>query len=408
MDVTDKHIMKILYISSVCTPKVLDYIFATSKIKPGQAIQKFHRLLIEGFAKHTDFCQVEVLSSLPITPFSHNRKWWILPDDMWKGVRFSYVPVINSPVIKHVFVFWSTFFKVIFWRFSNYNKKKIVICDILNVSIVWSTFLACKLTKQPMAVIVTDLPVFMVSGAKNQSYLQNQYLKITSFVLNRFDYYIGLTEQMNTVVNPLDKPFLVMEGLVDAGIKIKERNENIKNTKRVILYAGGIYEMYGVKSLIEAFMELKSKDVELHIYGSGDLESKMSQYCEIDNRIIYHGVVSNTIVVARLEEAAILINPRPTTEEFTKFSFPSKNMEYMVSGTPLLTSKLPGMPSEYNDYVYLIEDETVLGISETLKYLLSKPEDELIYFGKMAQHFVLNKKSNIQQAKKILNFFFKK
>lgn len=396
--------MKILYISSVCTPKVLDYIFKTSKIKPGQAVQKFHRLLVEGLAKNNYSCQVEVLSSLPIAPFSHNRIVWNLPGDLWKGIRFRYIPFINFPVIKNLFVFWVTFFKVIFWRFSNHDKKRIVICDILNVSIVWSTFLACKLFKQPMAVIVTDLPVFMVSGAKNQSYFQKQYLKITSFVLNRFDYYIGLTEQMNIVVNPLDKPFLVMEGLVDAEIKIKERNENIKNTKRVILYAGGIYEIYGVKNLIEAFMELKSKDVELHIYGSGDLESKMSQYCEMDDRIIYHGVVTNAIVVARLEEAYILINPRPTTEEFTKFSFPSKNMEYMVSGTPLLTTKLPGMPSEYNDYVYLIEDESVEGIHKELEKLFYKTDEELKKFGNKAQRFVLKNKSNEIQAKRIIDF----
>jgi glycosyltransferase involved in cell wall biosynthesis len=382
----------------------LDYIFATSKIKPGQAIQKFHRLLIEGFAQHSDFCQVEVLSSLPIAPFTHKRKWWNLSDDIWKGVRFSYIPVINSPVIKHMFVSLLTFFKVIFWRFSNYDKKKIVICDILNVSIVWSTFLACKLTKQPMAVIVTDLPVFMVSGAKNQSYFQKQYLKITSFVLHRFDYYIGLTEQMNIVVNPFDKPFLVMEGLVNAEINIEERNENPKKSKRIILYAGGIYEKYGVTNLMEAFILLKVHDVELHIYGSGDLEEEMPKYCEMDSRIIYHGVVSNAIVVDKLENATILINPRPTTEEFTKFSFPSKNMEYMVSGTPLLTTKLPGMPSEYNNFVYLIEDETVLGILKTLEYLLAKPNDELKDFGKRANKFVLNNKSNVKQAKKIIDF----
>ena len=49
--------MKILYISSVCSPKVLEYIFNTAIIKPGQAIQKFHRLLIEGFSKTKRFAK---------------------------------------------------------------------------------------------------------------------------------------------------------------------------------------------------------------------------------------------------------------------------------------------------------------------------------------------------------------
>ena len=393
--------MKILYVSSVCTPKVLEYIFNTSEIKPGQAVQKFHRLLVEGLATNNSSCQVEVLSSLPVAPRSHKKIWWNLPDDSWKGVHFRYISFINWAIIKYFFVFWITFFKVMFWRFSNQKEERIIICDILNVSIVWATFLACKLTRQPIAVIVTDLPFFMVSKGKKLSLFKKVYLKINSFVLHRFDYYIGLTEQMNVIINPIGKPFLVMEGLVDAELKIKESNEK---TKRVILYAGGIYEKYGVKNLIEAFIELKAKEIELHIYGSGDLENKMAQYCEMDNRIIYHGVVNNSIVVKRLEEATILVNPRPTTEEFTKFSFPSKNMEYMVSGTPLLTTKLAGMPKEYYDYVYFIEDESAAGMRSMLECLLAKPNEELSLFGKLAQQFVLNYKSNEIQARKMIDF----
>jgi len=44
----------------------------------------------------------------------------------------------------------------------------------------------------------------------------------------------------------------------------------------------------------------------------------------------------------------------------------------MASGVPLLTTKLPGMPEEYNDYVYLFDDESVQGMRKTLDYLLSK------------------------------------
>jgi glycosyltransferase involved in cell wall biosynthesis len=399
--------MKILYVSTVCTPKALDFIFNTSKIKPGQAVQKFHRLLVEGLVKNSSFCQVEVLSSLPVSPAGHKKIFWNLPDELWSGVRFRYVPFVNLPIIKHFFVFCITFFKVSLWCFLNRNNQKIVVCDILNVSIVWSAFIACKLFKQPMAVIVTDLPVFLAEMPSKQSIVKKKYLKITTFILHRFDYYIGLTEQMNEVVNPFGKPFLVMEGLVDSEIMNKEKSVIVKKNKRVLLYAGGIYEKYGVKNLIEAFVGLKANDVELHIYGSGDLEKEMHNYCKLDNRILYFGVVSNSIVVDRLDEATILINPRPTTEEFTKFSFPSKNMEYMVSGTPLLTTKLPGMPSEYNDYVYLFEDESVKGMRSTLEQLLSKQDEQLKFFGNKAHLFVLYHKSNVIQAKKIIDFLLK-
>ena len=56
--------------------------------------------------------------------------------------------------------------------------------------------------------------------------------------------------------------------------------------------------------------------------------------------------------------------------EYTKNSFPSKNMEYMVSRTPIMTTKLPGMPEKYDPYVYFIEDESPDGIANVLRKVI--------------------------------------
>ena len=396
--------MKILYISSVCSPKVLEYIFNTAIIKPGQAIQKFHRLLIGGFSKNKEICEIEVLSSLPISPNGHTRKIWNIKTDRWHGVSFNYVFTLNIPIIKNLIVFILTFSKVLFWRFKNLKEDKIVISDILNISVFWSAFLACKMTKQPIAVIITDLPVHMVSDSRNLSFFKRVYLQLGSFIIKHVDYYIGLTEQMNVEVNPLGKPFLVMEGLVDEAILSLNHEVIPYKEKKIILYAGGIYEKYGVKKLLDAFVDLKDENYELHIYGDGDLEDAMTNYTELDTRIHYFGVVPNSVVVQELFNASLLVNPRPASEEFTKFSFPSKNMEYMVSGTPLLTTVLPGMPKEYHEYVYLLEDESLEGFRNTIQEILSKSSTELNAFGKKSKDFVLNNKSNVIQAKRIINF----
>jgi glycosyltransferase involved in cell wall biosynthesis len=395
--------MKILYISSVCTPKVLEYIFNTSKVKPGLAIQKFHRLLIEGFSKNHSICKIEVLSSLPISPSGHKKKFWKLNKDSWSNVTFNYLWVINLPFFKNSLVFILTFFKVLFWCHNNDKNDKIVICDILNVSVFWSSFLACKISSKPIAVIITDLPIHMVTNSSETLFIKKIYIQICSFFIKHSDYHIGLTEQMNAEVNPLKKPFLVMEGLVDEGIL----NENIKKTEKekiILLYAGGLYEKYGLKNLIEAFNKLEGENLELHLYGSGDMEKDINNYCKLNNRIFYFGVVPNSVVVNELHKATLLINPRPVNEEFTKFSFPSKNMEYMASGTPLLTTVLPGMPTEYYDYVFLLEDETIEGFISTINKIVLKPKDELYYFGNRAKEFVLSNKSNVIQANRIINF----
>ena len=74
----------------------------------------------------------------------------------------------------------------------------------------------------------------------------------------------------------------------------------------------------------------------------------------------------------------------------------------MVSGTAVLTTNLPGMPSEYKQYVYLIEDETEDGICTAFKKIAMLNENEVIEKGKEARDFVLSKKNNKIQTEKII------
>ena len=208
---------------------------------------------------------------------------------------------------------------------------------------------------------------------------------------------------MNELVNPKNKPYVVIEGMVDIKMNKMQNKIEDKHEEKVIIYAGALYEKYGVKSLIEAFIELKDNDVRLWLFGDGDLANEINTYQEKDSRIKYFGVVPNEHVVREQLKATLLVNPRPSIEEFTKYSFPSKNMEYMASGTPVLTTPLQGMPQEYNDYVYLFEDETVDGMIKTLNTVLSKDKKELHHKGISAKEFVLKEKNNVVQAEKIVD-----
>lgn len=395
--------MKILYISSACTNSEFEYIFNNSKKKPGQAVQKFHRLLIEGFSCHSNLCTIEALTSLPVTPTSFKKKLWPLKFDYLDGVKFTYIPFVNINMLKHFFLFTFTFFKVLIFSFKNVRNQNIIICDILNTSIAWSSFIAAKFTRQKVGVIVTDLPSFSISNS-HRGIKDQIHLKISTLILNNYDFYIGLTSAMNIVINPHKKPFLLMEGVVDYKLKNNKQINGSTVEKKILLYAGGIYEIYGIKNLVKSFMKIDTKEVELHFYGSGDYVDDLISICKQDHRIKYFGIINNNLMLEKLMSATILINPRPTKNDFTLYSFPSKNLEYMASGTPLLTTKLPGMPKEYDEFVYLIDDETIDGIKKTLSDLISKSSEELNMFGNNAREFVLKNKSNIFQTRKIINF----
>ena len=275
-------------------------------------------------------------------------------------------------------------------------------CDVLNVSACAGAILATKITRLPCVGIVTDMPGI---GVGNNETNQKMSLsdRINRSYLDKFTHYVFLTEQMNNVINTKHRPYMVMEGLVDINMTIPKNNQ--KKDKRIVIYAGGLYERYGLKLLVDGFIQADVENTELWLYGNGPFVESLNAYCENHPNIKYTGIRPNEEVVEAELKATLLVNPRPTHEEFTMYSFPSKNMEYMVSGTPVLTTILPGMPKEYYPYVYLFDNgETTEGYAEVLRHVLTLPDEELQEKGMKARNWVLENKNNIKQAKRIAEF----
>jgi glycosyltransferase involved in cell wall biosynthesis len=397
--------MNILYVSGMCSDKKFKKIFDTSKIKPQQQAQKFNSLLSKGLTAADD--NVCIMTALQINRSITDKIWFSSDEEFDQNIQYKYLPFINYPILRHICILISGFFTFITWALNERKEDKIVLCDILNLTSSVAALLASKLCSIKSIAIVTDIPNYMQNYTIQREFgikyfALNLYRKMCNFFMHRYDSYIILTEEMNELVNPYNKPYVVIEGMVDINMKEMLNTLENKYEEKVVIYAGALYEKYGVKSLIEAFMKLEMDDVRLWLFGSGELENDIKAYEKENSRIKYFGVVSNELVVGEELKATLLVNPRPSNEEFTKYSFPSKNMEYMVSGTPILTTKLPGMPKEYYPHVYLIENETVDGICETLKLILLKNRDELQEKGQAAKDFVLKEKNNFIQAGKVL------
>ena len=353
--------MKIIYISALVSKSKMNGIIENSKNKPLQSIQKFHRLMCEGFVKNN--IPVKTISSIPMSRKISEKLLWLDKCEEENGVKYTYIPFINIKVFRQLCTFLGTIVKVT-KEFLRNKKEKIFVCDVLNTTISTTTLILSKIFKFQCWAIVTDLPRDMQKNKKINEKMQTKY-----------DGYILITEEMNKIVNPKNKPHIVIEGLVDIR-ESAENNEVQKSSPKVVMYAGGLYEKYGVKALIDAFCNIQNNNVKLDLYGDGDLVPYIKS---IENKKIdFHGVVTNDKIVEAEKKAVLLVNPRFTNEEYTKYSFPSKNMEYMVSGTPVLTTKLPGMPKEYYQYVYFIENETIAGVQEVLNNLINLPESELI------------------------------
>ena len=387
--------MEILYVSHFTSERLINQIFKESGKNPGFSMQKFSRLLAKGLVKTG--VKVSALSSPPYNRNNTSKKIISMKNEVDSGVEFFYVPIVNFPIIKNLVVFVYVFFFIIRWPKKDTNKKS-VIFDVLNVSACLGGMLACRLKGLESVGIVTDIPELMNSRQKGlwgklASWFNGRYLY-------SFDKYVFLTEQMNDALNKNLRPYIVMEGLVDTSMATIVNCLDDKDKLTTILYAGGLHERYGLRTLVEAVKVLDSEDIRLVLYGDGPMVETLKK--EKDTRIEYRGVAENHVIVEAETKATLLVNPRPTHESFTLYSFPSKNMEYMISGTPVLTTCLPGMPVEYHPYVYLFEEESISGYAKKIAEILKLGREELHRKGFEAKQFVLVNKNEIRQAERVV------
>lgn len=394
--------MQIYYLSAAASDRLIDKIKLSKGKDPGYAVQKFNKLVIKGLIENG--CNLTVKSNVPIDSTT-NSELFFSGKETEDGIIYNYTPFINRKALKQITIFLNTFFSVLKWGLTK-KSDKVVICDGLSISQSLAAVLARIFNGIRVVGIMTDMPGLMVTTESSKSSYIHKFKRkfvtaINKLYLHHFSHYVLLTDAMNPIMNPHNKPYIVMEALCDPNM-CKICTES-KYALKTIMYAGGLHEKYGLKTLVEAFMRIKDPNIRLLIYGSGPYATELKRLSQIDKRISYMGLAPNSEVVNAELKSFILVNPRPTTEEFTKYSFPSKNMEYMASGTPLLSTNLPGMPTEYHEYIYLFEDESVEGFHKTLQDILKLKDNEVNKKGIQAKQWVLENKNFIVQANRILN-----
>lgn len=385
--------IRVLYLGSYASSIAYDSTFKLD-MRTGQQLQKFGRLFSESLIHHD--IEVEVLCKMPINKQNYSKAFFYRKKEKINMITFNYHLVFNIPIIKSLLLIPSTFFYLILRLIL--SKNTIVICDPMNTIHFTISRIVTSIFRRRLVAVVTDVPMHYIG------YLNTKIpfsMKFISKIMKNADGYILVTEQMNKLVNPQSRPFVVIEGFSDYRLANKRNLLSNKTKPSICLYAGGVVKEYGLKNLIEAFVNCKSDNWELHIYGGGKFANELEKICSIHKNVKYFGVKDNSYIIEREYEARILINPRITEFEYTKYSFPSKNMEYMSTGTPVLTTKLPGMPSEYLDFVYTFSGESVEKMTETLNEILRIPPKQLHMFGGKAKKWIETNKNNNVQGEKI-------
>lgn len=409
------------FLTSLFPDEIYEDIIGASKGAISNANNELQWSLVSGLSTYCTNISLINFPNIGAYPLKYKKLYMNGSEINYQGKKLgnSY-SFINIIYIKHFF----KYLEVLRILRNELSSDKKLIKHIIFVYDLYPPFLkAVTIIKNTysdknihICLIVPDING--MTGSKNHV-LSNYFFKrdsnIISSAYEKIDSFVLLSKHMTDFIPVGNKPWTVVEGMLNIE-KIKKNNIDILNIPLLnnielddslnkILYSGAIDERNGIVSLLKSFKLISNKNFRLFICGDGPLKSLVQKYAREDNRVIYLGQLRNESIINLQSKVDLLINPRLPGQVFTKYSFPSKTIEYFSSGTPTLMYRLEGVPEEYFNHCFVLENNNHMQIVEELKLrmleIFELPKYFRIDIANSAKDFVTNEKNSNYQCKKI-------
>ena len=341
--------MNILVFSSAMRESDIALYQQEAKIKPNPSNQNFYYKLIKALAINNT---VSVVSHRPLVKGMF-RRGYLESDTVSDGkIKFYYTNNRTDKAFK-LFKEKTTIEKTAKQAIEDFMSNDfIIVTDTLRLNLVKAAKRIGKLYDAKVVGMLTDNPNNLSTGS---SFVKNYLIKESSTL----DGYLSLTNGLVEIFNS-SIPSYVFEGLVS-----EEKEGNKDPIFNYFYFGGSLYERYGVKTLVDAFhrSSIKSK---LVLAGSGPLAEYIEELSHEDYRILYLSQLSKEKNIAYMRNSIANINPRPLDAKLDNESVPSKLLEYLSIGTPVISSKYPKLYSTFRDDVSWIDVNSL----EDMKFAL--------------------------------------
>ena len=349
--------------------------------------------------------EVSCVTVTPMASFPCAHKIWSTYriEEIFPGVLSHRVDFCNLPVIKQL---WQTA--------AVYRKAKKVIRQtgadtVLTFNLFPQIGIPMRLLKRKYGVdticLLADLPIDDTPnrGAFSR-WLRNKFDKSTWKSMMYCDRYIALNEYAMQTYLP-GKPYTIIDGGIEPS-EYPEETIGWNGKEKNIIYTGALVDYSGIMNLIAAMALLKDNSIVLDIYGDGALRPEIEAIAAHNPKIRYHGRVSNQEAMAAQQSAWLLANPRPTQSHIAQVTFPSKIFEYLMSGRPVMTTRLNGFSADYDQLLFWVEGNTPESLAEQINAINCMEDSALTQRAKDARTYLLNNKTWEQNARKVHTFLF--
>lgn len=373
-----------------------------------QAGQLFQKSLLVGL-KHAGIAPSVIISALPVRAFPRSRRICYCGDDetIAEGMHVTQVPFLNITPLKELTIGIGTVWLLIRWGLSCRGKRRVVFTYNLTVPPGIFTLLGARLIGAKSVVGIYDINV------PGQTVPDNLWRRIDywlqRWLLPRFEGHVSAADVIMQDFAP-KRHYLLLEGGVSDETLESFRSAPKKDLAEgvfTIVAGGTLNESHGIPEILKAFSILSGDSYRLVITGDGPLRQAVENAAAQDSRIRYLGYLKFGDVLNLYSQASVLISMFITKKLNTKYFFPSKVMEYLASGVPVVSTCLGNLEEEYEGLLYLLRDETAEGLADLLRQIAQSDPRERCKRALKAADFMTHCKTWEAQGRRVAEYIRK-
>jgi glycosyltransferase involved in cell wall biosynthesis len=376
-----------------------------------QAGQMYQQELLVGL-RRAGLPASAIISVMPIASRRHGemgRRWFGGGNaTLWEGMRIKFVPFINVTPLKQLSIGIGTAIELLRWGWRNRLAHfRVVYCYNLSVPPGIFILLSAWLIRARTIVSLCDIDV------PGETVPETLFCKLDYWMQRLLiQYFDGHVVVSDVIARDfLDgKPHMRLEGGVRQEDLDRTNGRELSAKKQddeqpfVIAAAGYLNETNGLPVLLEAFSLLRGEGFRLRIAGAGPLEGQIRAAAARDPRIEFLGLLSFEGVLKIYSSSSVLINMRITKSRNTKYFFPSKMMEYLASGVPVISTCTGHVEEEFGAFTYLLREETPKALCQLIEHVAALDPEERRKTGQRARAYMAAYKTWAAQTQKLAEF----
>ncbi len=347
-----------------------------------------------------------VLSQRPYQAYPRGDRWWVPSGRtcLEHGTRVELLPFINVPVLRQMCVGLGVLWRL--WRWSRAGggtARRVVYTYNLSEPAGVFTLLAARLIGAKALVSLNDVNIPGQTVPNSLAFKFDFWLHRQ--LLPRFDGVVVVADRMAADF-AAGVPWIRMEGAVTPELLDRAQTVAPRATRAhfTIGAVGSLDPANGIAEILEAFRLLEDSTFRLVVAGGGPLEPLVRAAAREDPRIDFRGFIPFERVLEVYREVDVLVNMRITRRINTAYFFPSKALEYLASGVPMISTCPAHTRQEFADVAFLIDDETPDALARAILRVAALSPSERSAMASKALQFMRDKKAWPVQARRIADF----